>query len=167
MARVYLGLGSNIDRERNIASALLELREIFAELTVSTVYQCPAVGFDGEDFYNLAVGFDTDLDVHEVSRELHAIEDRHGRERNRSHYSDRTLDIDLLLYDDLVVKEKGLALPRREIERYAFVLRPLAEIAPDFRHPVTDITIAELWSAFPKRGDELVPVELGNRHNPV
>jgi 2-amino-4-hydroxy-6-hydroxymethyldihydropteridine diphosphokinase len=165
MPRVYLGLGSNIDRQRNISSALAELREVFGDLTVSTVYQCPAVGFDGDDFYNLAVGLDTDLDVHEVSHQLHAIEDRHGRQRDRSHFSDRTLDIDLLLYGDLVVQEKGLALPRPEIERSVFVLKPLAEIAPEVRHPVTDTTIAELWSTFPNQGEELVPIELGNRQD--
>ena len=163
MARVYLGLGSNIDRERNVRSALVELREVFGELTISTIYQCPAVGFDGEDFYNLAAGLDTDLDVHAVIRQLHIIEDRHGRKRDRSHFSDRTLDIDLLLYDDLVIQQQGFTLPRPEIERYAFVLKPLSEIAPDARHPVAGATIAELWDAFPNRGDELLSVDLDQR----
>lgn len=147
MARVYVSIGSNIDRERNIAAALQELSAAYGELQQSAVYESDAVGFDSAPFYNLVVGFSTDESPRAVQDSLHAIENRHGRLRTAD-LAARTLDLDLLLYDDLVMSEGKLVLPRDDIDRYAFVLAPLAEIAGSVLHPVTGISYAAMWAAF-------------------
>ncbi len=148
MARVYVSVGSNIERSRNVASCLRALEAEFGTLAVSPIYECPAVGFDGDDFYNLAVGFDTALPVRELQRLLREIEYAHGRARGPAKFAARTLDLDLLLYDELVLHAEGIDVPRAEITRYAFVLKPLTDIAGNRRHPVIGRTFAELWAGF-------------------
>lgn len=160
MERVYLSLGSNVERERNIPGGLWALRERFGPLTVSTLYECPAVGFDGDDFYNLVAAFDSAEPLHDVHAAIHAIEDRFGRNRTAAKFSPRTLDIDLLLYGDRIVRDDRLVLPRPEIERVAFVLCPLAELAGSHLHPVRGESYAALWARFDGIGaHELVPVD--------
>lgn len=149
MGRAYLSLGSNIDAERWLSAAVNELRARFGPLDVSPVYRSAAVGFDGPDFLNLAVALGSDLAPQDLNDWLHALEDRHGRVRGGDRYASRTLDVDIVLYDDLVMSGEGhLELPRGEL-RHAFVLKPMADIAPDLRHPVDGRTMAELWAAFP------------------
>lgn len=156
MARVYLSLGSNLEPARYLRAALDELRARFGALTVSPAYRSKSVGFDGADFVNLAVGMDTDLSPDALNVWLHALEDRHGRRRDVPRYSDRTLDVDIVLYDDLVQQGEGhLDLPRKEL-RHAFVLKPMADIAPHLKHPVSGQTMAALWSAFPADREPLV-----------
>jgi 2-amino-4-hydroxy-6-hydroxymethyldihydropteridine diphosphokinase len=156
MARVYLSLGSNREPKRYLAAALVELRERFGELAVSPAYRSKSVGFDGADFINLAVGLDTDLSPEALNDWLHALEDRHGRRRDVPRFSDRTLDVDIVLYDDLVRQGEGhLDIPRKEL-RHAFVLKPIADIAPQLVHPVSGQTMAELWAAFPVEREPLV-----------
>ena len=159
MPKVYVSIGSNVDRKKNICSCLDELSDVFGELKVSTIYENKAVGFDGENFYNLVVMFDTQLDVRELTPIFREIESRHGRIRGGEKFSSRTLDVDLLLYGDLILKADNLDVPRDEIIRYAFVLRPLSEIAPDFIHPELGKTISELWTSFESKGEMWV-VEL-------
>jgi 2-amino-4-hydroxy-6-hydroxymethyldihydropteridine diphosphokinase len=149
MARVYLSLGSNQEPHRYLRAALDELRARFGSLDVSPAYRSAAVGFDGADFINLAVGLDTELAAAALNDWLHALEDRHGRRRDVPRFADRTLDVDIVLYDDLVTQGAGhLDIPRKEL-KHAFVLKPMADIAPDVRHPVDGRTLAELWAAFP------------------
>lgn len=150
MARAYLSLGSNIEPERHLAAALAELRGRFGALIVSPTYRTVAVGFDGPDFLNLAVGLDTDLQPEALDAWLHALEDRHGRRRDVPRFSSRTLDVDLLLYDDRVLRGAGhLELPRPELAAQAFVLKPMADIAPGLVHPTLRRTLAELWRDLP------------------
>jgi 2-amino-4-hydroxy-6-hydroxymethyldihydropteridine diphosphokinase len=158
MARVHVSIGSNIDRERHIRAAVVALRERFGTVQLSSVYESEAVGFDGDNFLNMVVAFDTDLDVQAVAQALRAIEDEHGRVRSGPRFSSRTVDLDLLLYDDLVSRNDDLDVPRAEITKNAFVLQPLAEIAPEALHPVEGITFAELWQRFDKTRQALWPV---------
>ena len=148
MAKVYLSIGSNLARERNIALAIARLKERYGELELSSVYESDAVGFEGDAFYNLAVGLESEQTPAQMVRFFRAIEGESGRARKSVKYGPRTLDIDLLLYGDRVCEVNGLELPRSELTRYAFMLRPLAEIAGEVRHPIAGKTIGELWSAF-------------------
>ena len=155
MARVYLSLGSNLEPRRHLRAALAELRERFGELVVSPAYRSASVGFDGAAFVNLAVGLDTELEPEALNDWLHALEDRHGRRRDVPRYSDRTLDVDIVFYDDRVLDGPGhLQIPRNELQ-HAFVLRPIADIAPSFRHPLSGRSMAELWAAFPAGSEPL------------
>ena len=162
MARVYLSLGSNLEPHRHLRAALAALRERFGELAVSPAYRSASVGFDGAAFVNLAAGLDTHLSPAELNDWLHALEDRHGRRRDVPRYSDRTLDIDIVFYDKLVLDGPGhLQIPRNELQ-HAFVLRPIADIAPDFRHPLSGASMAELWAAFPADAEPLHPEALAD-----
>jgi len=159
MTTIYISLGSNIDREENTRAGVRALRQAFGELTLSSVYESEAVGFAGDAFYNMVIACDVNTPVHETNQILRAIEDANGRDRSGPRFSSRTLDLDLLLYDDLVINENGLKLPRGEILKNAFVLWPLAEIAPDRVHPETGANFAELWAAFDKSKENLKPID--------
>lgn len=148
MARCWISIGSNQDRERSIRGAVRALRERFGVLALSSVYESEAVGFDGHPFYNLVAGFDTNEPTTEVRTALRSIEDQLGRVRGPDKFSPRTLDLDLLTYGDRVELESPQELPRDEILRYAFVLGPLAEVAGDEIHPVAGFSYRQLWEDF-------------------
>lgn len=158
MARVYVSIGSNIEREANIRAAVQALRERFSTLTLSSVYENRPIGFEGENFYNLVAAFDTDESPEAVTAILHDIERRLGRERGTLRFSSRTIDLDLLLYGDLVRHDAELRVPRPEITEYACVLRPLAELAPGLIHPQTGLSFEEMWKRFNNRTQPLTRV---------
>ncbi|MFC6634419.1 2-amino-4-hydroxy-6-hydroxymethyldihydropteridine diphosphokinase [Microbulbifer taiwanensis] len=158
MAQVFLSLGSNIDRERHIRAGLDALAGQFGALQVSRVFESVAVGFDGDNFYNLVVGIHTDLPVGQLALRLREIEDANGRLRAGPKFSARTLDIDILTYDDLSGTVDGVKLPRGEILKNAFVLLPLAELAPDAVHPLERKSYRQLWEEYDQASQELWPV---------
>ncbi len=159
MSRVYLGIGSNVDTRTNVLAGVRALRQQFGDISLSPVYQSASVGFDGNDFINLVAGVETDLQPLEMKRFLNRLEDHHGRQREVPKFSDRTLDIDILMFDDLYLHSPDLVLPRPEILLYAHVLQPFADLAPQLVHPVTRTTLAQLWAGFTGQRDSLKRVE--------
>jgi 2-amino-4-hydroxy-6-hydroxymethyldihydropteridine diphosphokinase len=151
MVHVYVAIGSNVEAERHVTMALQAMRGRFGALRLSPVYQNHAVGFKGDDFLNAVAGFDTALDVAALKTVLDEIEVDCGRQRGAARFAPRTLDLDLLLFGDKV--DAAEKLPRADILRYAFVLKPLADIAAAERHPVTGHTYAEHWADFQGEGD--------------
>lgn len=148
MPAVYVAAGSNVEPERHMRAALTELERAFPGVRFSSWYRNRAAGFSGDDFINLVAGFDTTLPVHGVLAQLHAIEARCGRPRAAPRWAPRSIDLDVLLYGDLVCEEPGLKLPRPDLLKRAYMLGPLAELAPEVRHPTAGLTIGELWRGF-------------------
>lgn len=148
----YISIGSNIDKDRYIPASIEALTKHFGELSISSIYESEPIGFTGDPFYNLIVGFDSNLDVKDIVKLLRQIELDNGRNRDCTKFSARTLDLDLILYGDLILTEGRIQIPRDEIERYAFVLEPLAEIAGHLRHPISGIRYAALWEKYDKTG---------------
>ena len=159
MARVYLSIGSNIERERNVRTSVDQLERLFSPLTLSSVYRSRAVGFEGEDFYNMVVGFDTTLSLDDIREHLRRIERAHGRQRGMEKFSARPLDIDLLLFGNTVKHSTCFDIPRSEIEQCAFVLLPLSEIAADLVHPETGQTIGAIWENFKDKDQTIRKIE--------
>lgn len=146
MTQVYVGIGSNVQPEQHVAKAVELMRARFGRVSLSPVYRNKAVGFEGDDFLNAVAGFETGLPVAELKTALDNVEVLCGRERGAARFVPRTLDLDLLLYGDRI--DEAERLPRKEILRYAFVLKPLVDIAAGERHPLTGRTYAEHWSGF-------------------
>ena len=162
--QIYISVGSNVDRNKHTIAGLNGMALEFGELTLSNVYESEAVGFSGSHFYNLVVGAKTSKTIKEVCETLKSIESRNGRVRQEKKFAPRTLDLDLLLYDQIVTKD-GVDLPRAEIEYNAFVLLPLSEIAPEYAHPIVNKTIGELWQAYDKTKQKLWKIDF-NWSNP-
>jgi len=155
---ILISVGSNIEREKHVRAGLQAMHQSFGELTLSCVYESEAVGFAGSHFYNLVVKAQTCLSVNQVCSVLKQIEEDNQRVRGGRKFAPRTLDLDILLYDDLVSKE-GVELPRAEILYNAFVLKPLAEIIPQNIHPIEHRTYQTLWDAYDQSQQKLWPIE--------
>ncbi|MDN5923488.1 MAG: 2-amino-4-hydroxy-6-hydroxymethyldihydropteridine diphosphokinase [Xanthomonadales bacterium] len=150
-AVAYLSLGSNIEPEKNLCAAVVALRAHFGAVLLSPVYRTPAVGFAGADFLNAAARIHTKLDPTTLNDWLHALEARHGRRRDGVRFSSRTLDIDIVLYDTLVLSDDGhLEVPRTELATQAFVLKPMVDIAADVVHPVLGVSLHTLYERMDK-----------------
>ncbi len=160
MSDIFLGLGSNVRPAQHLTHGLADLRELLGPLRCSPVYEGAAVGFDGAPFWNLVVQAHTDQPVGVLQHALRAIEFARGRPRNATRYSDRTLDIDLLLYGTLTGEVDGVQLPREDVLTQAFVLRPLAELAPQALHPVTGRSYEDHWRSFDRSAPPLKAVSL-------
>jgi 2-amino-4-hydroxy-6-hydroxymethyldihydropteridine diphosphokinase len=163
MAQVFLGIGSNIERERYITAGLDALQGLFHQLVLSPVYDSPAIGFEGQPFLNLVAAVQTELPLLEMAAQLRHIEVEYGRPANATRFSPRHLDIDILTYDDVVGSFGSVTLPRDEILQHAFVLCPLAELAPDSVHPVLKQSYRSLWSAFDRADQPLRKVDFAWR----
>lgn len=157
---VWVSAGSNIEPERWLRMACRELAARFGPLTLSGVYRNPAVGMEGDDFLNLVIGFRTALAPDAVVVELERLHDLAGRDRSAGSWTPRTLDLDLLLYGNQVIDRPGVRVPRQDVVRFGFVLGPLAEAAPGLRHPVSGLTMAELWERFDREAVPLTRVDL-------
>jgi 2-amino-4-hydroxy-6-hydroxymethyldihydropteridine diphosphokinase len=155
LLQVWLSLGSNIDPMTHIRHTLDDLQAEFGELVISPIYESKAVGCEGDNFYNLVVGFRTALPLRVLAGRLRALEEQNGRQRQADRFAPRTMDIDLLTYGDEVVEEQGLRLPRDEITRYAFVLLPLSEVAGEEIHPLSGRSYRQLWEAFDDPSQQL------------
>lgn len=147
MSTAWLGLGSNVNAETNIRSGIRELGKKFKSISLSPAYVSTAVGFDGDDFINLIARVETDLHPIQLRQYLRELEDRYGRKRDVPKFSDRTLDIDIVLYDDLVLLSPALELPRAEILKFSHVLKPLADLEPDLIHPTELRSMKDIWES--------------------
>ncbi|MEI4548572.1 2-amino-4-hydroxy-6-hydroxymethyldihydropteridine diphosphokinase [Pseudoalteromonas spongiae] len=159
MAQIFISIGSNINKEHYIKAALAILPQHFENVIYSSVFESESVGFEGNNFYNLVAAATTNLPLEEVCARLKQIERDHGRTPADKKFSPRTLDLDLLFFDEMIC-DTPAQLPRDEITKNAFVLWPLAEIASDFIHPTVNLSIGELWQNYNKNKQKLWKVEI-------
>jgi 2-amino-4-hydroxy-6-hydroxymethyldihydropteridine diphosphokinase len=148
MPEVFVSVGSNTEPRRFLAEGVALMRERFGAIDLSPVYKNSSVGFDGEDFYNLVAVFENDQTPQTLAGDLRLIEDQCQRDRSLPRHAPRTLDLDLLLYGDAVISEKGLEIPRPEILQRSYVLKPLADLRPTMLHPGREQSYGDLWKHF-------------------
>ena len=160
MPDVFVAAGANVEPEKNLKLALAELERSDGPLRISPAYRNQAVGFEGVDFINLVVGFTTDDDVLQVRERLQKIEALCGRPPHAPKWAPRSMDLDILLFGDQVRDEPGLVLPRPDLVRRAYMLKPIVDIAPDFEHPTLHKTMRELWEAFEGKDHHMTVVKV-------
>jgi 2-amino-4-hydroxy-6-hydroxymethyldihydropteridine diphosphokinase len=156
MPRAYVAIGSNVEPERNVPRAIAKLEREFAPVALSPAYSNRAVGFEGADFVNLVAALATELSLQELVARLRRIEALCGRPADSPKWGPRTIDLDILLYGDLVSSDPKV--PRPDLLKRSYMLRPLADIAPHVVHPTEGLTIRELWERFDRDAHPLVPL---------
>ncbi|MFM7395722.1 MAG: 2-amino-4-hydroxy-6-hydroxymethyldihydropteridine diphosphokinase [Gammaproteobacteria bacterium] len=160
MTRVFVAAGSNVDAKRNLRLASSELARAFGKVDFSPAYRNVAAGFEGDDFINFVAAFDTDLPVRDVVAELQRIEGLCGRERNAPKWAPRSMDLDILLFGNMICDEPGLVLPRPDLLRRAYMLGPMADVGGGIIHPLEQRTISQLWENFDRGAHPLTRIEL-------
>ncbi len=160
MPDVFVAAGSNVQPESALRTALDALERIYGPLRISPAYRNKAVGFEGDDFINLVVGFTTNDPLTEVRRNLQQVEALCGRPPNAPKWAPRTMDLDILLYGDTVSTEPGLLLPRPDLIKRPYMLKPMADVAPDVMHPTLHRTMQQLWDAFEQKAHEMTETRL-------
>ncbi|MBS0380487.1 MAG: 2-amino-4-hydroxy-6-hydroxymethyldihydropteridine diphosphokinase [Proteobacteria bacterium] len=161
MPAVYVAAGSNVEPQKHLALAVSELRRAFPGARFSPWYRNTAVGFEGDDFINLAAEFETPLALPDLLPKLHAIETLCGRPRGAPRWAPRSMDLDVLLYGDFVGEVPGVRVPRPDLLKRAYMLGPLAALAPEVMHPVEHRTIGELWQSFDRAAHPLIALPPG------
>ncbi|OEE71832.1 2-amino-4-hydroxy-6-hydroxymethyldihydropteridine diphosphokinase [Vibrio ordalii] len=144
MTTVYVGVGSNIERRKHIEAAIEELSIIGNQLQISTIYECASVGFNSAAFYNLVVALETRLSLSDFAAQLRAIESRWGRDPQAKKFQDRTLDLDIILFGELVSAQDP-ELPRSDIFKYPFVIQPLYDLSPERIVPNDGRSVRQIW----------------------
>jgi 2-amino-4-hydroxy-6-hydroxymethyldihydropteridine diphosphokinase len=157
---VFVSLGSNIEPAQNLQKACHRLTASFGELDMSSVYRNAPVGFEGDDFLNMVVSFASRQKPEHILNRLDELEAEAGRVSGKGVFGPRTLDLDLLLYGELVADDSELKIPRNDIDNYSFVIGPLAELAPELRHPVSGQSMQTLWADFNQADHELEKVDI-------
>ncbi|QUJ67862.1 2-amino-4-hydroxy-6-hydroxymethyldihydropteridine diphosphokinase [Photobacterium sp. GJ3] len=147
MTEVYISIGSNLDREYSVRAAVAELKRLGAEFRLSQIFEAEPVGFDGPSFLNCVAAFKTKLSPDALQAQLKTLERKYGRLPDAPKNQSRTLDLDLLLYGDLIRTDTPV-LPRDDIYKFAFVLQPLMELCPEQVIPGDGRTVAEIWREF-------------------
>ncbi len=148
MTDVYIAIGSNIEPVANLARAITLMRAAWPDIRFSSAYRNAAAGFEGDDFINLAASFTTTATLAELLVRLHTIEHSCGREREAPKWAPRAMDLDVLLYGELVGDFPGAVLPRPDLLKRPYMLGPMAELAGNVRHPVSGLTMADHWQRF-------------------
>ncbi len=139
MAKIHINVGSNQDREANIVGAIELLRLNFGDIKISDIFESPAQGFEGDDFYNIGINTNTELSVDDVNAVLKDIEKTFGRDRSAPKFSSRLIDLDLVVYDEIIDEKSNL--PRNDILLYSFVLAPLAQLSGSDQESISFIAV--------------------------
>jgi 2-amino-4-hydroxy-6-hydroxymethyldihydropteridine diphosphokinase len=156
----YVSGGSNLHAESNLRRAAKELLRQHPRARFSRCYENVAVGFDGPPFVNFVAELPVHGSAQQLKSELERIERLCGRPAQAPKWAPRAMDLDILLFGDCVQDEPGLHLPRPDLLRWAFMLGPLVELAPELIHPVERVSMASLWQRFDRGAHPLTPVAL-------
>jgi 2-amino-4-hydroxy-6-hydroxymethyldihydropteridine diphosphokinase len=156
----YISGGSNIEPEKHLLRAAHELKRSFPGARFSRCYRNRAIGFEGPDFINFAAELPVQGDATALRTELQRIEALCGRAPDAPRWAPRSMDLDVLLFGDEVFSLPGLIVPRPDLVRRAFMLGPLAEIAPTVVHPRELQRLDVLWQQFDRAAHPLIAIEL-------